>query len=158
MRSLLLFVTLIVLSACGFSPVYGTKDARDSISNIDIAVIPNREGQVVRNHLIDYFYDGGYAPNPTHRLEVSPIQENIVEIGVDRSDEASRAQLRQQATMRLIDNTTGNVVLKRTVRATSSYNILAGQYTTFVTQSDARQQALKTLADNIITQLELHFQ
>ncbi len=155
MKFITLF-TLLFLTACGFTPVYGTKTVSNDLSKIDIAIIPDEEGQTVRNHLIDAMYNGGYPSNPQLRLVVSPIQESIVEIGIDRDDEASRAQLRQETTMRLI-NPDNKVVLQRTVRATSGYNILAGQFTTFVTEEDARKQALKALSNNIITQLELYF-
>lgn len=155
MKFLTLFA-LLFLTACGFTPVYGTKTVSNDLSNIDIAIIPDEEGQIVRNHLIDAMYNNGYPSNPQLRLVVSPVQESIVEIGIDRDDEASRAQLRQETTMRLV-NPNDNVLLQRKIRATSGYNILAGQFTTFVTEEDARKQALKALSNNIITQLELYF-
>jgi len=157
MKYYLVLLSVFCLSACGFTPVYGTKTVSSDIAAVDIAVIPNRSGQIVRNHLIDHFYPSGYPANPAYRLSVSPIEETIVEIGIDKDDEASRAQLRQHAVMRLTDLTTNQAVLTRTVRATSGYNILAGQFTTFVTENDAREQALNALSDNIITQLELYF-
>jgi LPS-assembly lipoprotein len=147
---------LILITACGFTPVYGTKTVSNDLSNIDIVIIPDEDGQIVRNHLIDVMYNDGYPSNPQLRLVVSPVQESILEIGIDRDDEASRAQLRQETTMRLV-NPDDKVLLQRTVRATSGYNILAGQFTTFVTEEDARKQALKALSNNIITQLELYF-
>lgn len=155
MKFLTLFA-LLFLTACGFTPVYGTKTVSNDLSNIDIAIIPDEEGQIVRNHLIDAMYNNGYPSNPQLRLVVSPVQESIIEIGIDRDDEASRAQLRQETTMRLV-NPDDNVLLQRKIRATSGYNILAGQFTTFVTEEDARKQALKALSNNIITQLELYF-
>jgi hypothetical protein len=57
----------------------------------------------------------------------------------------------------ILTDINGKVVLNRTVRATSGYNILQGQFTTFVTEEDARKQALKVLSDHIITQLEIYF-
>jgi LPS-assembly lipoprotein len=159
-----LFATLITLylTACGFTPVYknsseSTTTVSSALNQIEIATIPNREGQVVRNHLIDRLYIDGYPSNPQYKLVVSPIQERLVEIGIDKDDEASRAQIRESATMRLINIDSNQVVLSRTVRSVSGFNILAGQFTTFVTQEDARQQALKALAEDIIINLELYF-
>ena len=153
----LVLITLLILGACGFSPVYSNKSVETNLSHIEISIIPNREGQIVRNHLIDRLYGDGYPVNAEYRLDVSGITENIVEIGIDKDDEASRAQLRQSATFTLTDLQTQKPVLKRTVRATSGYNILAGQFTTFVTEADARTQALNAIANEIITQLELYF-
>lgn len=157
MRITLLLITLMIISACGFRPVYGTNKIQNTLSNIEISIIPDREGQIIRNHLIDYFYRDGYPTNALYRVDIEPVQETIIEIGIDRADEASRAQLRQMTVMRLINLETNEIILTRTVRATSSYNILAGQFTTFVTQNDARNQALKALSDNIITQIEIFF-
>lgn len=158
------FAALLFLSltACGFTPVYapqnGSPMVQESMSSISVETIPDRPGQIVRNHLLDrLYYQNGYPVSPRYRLVVSPIAEEVVEIGIDRDDEASRAQLRQRATFNLIDTNTGKPVLKRTVRAVSSYNILSGQFTTFITQQDARKQSLRALADNIMTELELYF-
>lgn len=152
---ILLFV--FIISACGFSPVYGTKSISSEMNAIEIGIIPNREGQIIRNHLIDRLYSGGYPANAQYTLSVSAVTETIVEIGIDKDDEASRAQLRQSATFTLLDKSTKKPVLRRTARATSGYNILAGQFTTFVTEADARNQALKAIADDIVIQLELYF-
>ena len=155
------FFCFLIVSACGFTPVY-SPDSRStivqsSISSITIDTIPDREGQLVRNHLIDRLLKDGYVASPQYRLVVSPIQESIVGIGIDKDDEASRAQLRESASFRLIRLSDNSTVLDHTVRSVSSYNILSGQFTTFVTQQDAREQALRDLSDKIVTRLELYF-
>ena len=153
----------VFLTACGFEPVYknasvGTPSQTSRFLNtVEIAIIPNREGQILRNALIDRIYSGGYPHNPEYRLLISPIAEKIVEIGIDKDDNASRAQLRQETIMNLVRIDNGQTILTRPVRATTGYNILLGQFTTFVTENDAREQAIRTLADNIVTQLELYF-
>jgi len=157
MRLTITVMMMIFLSACGFTPVYRTKPPLQTLSSIEIAIIANREGQIVRNHLIDRLYRNGYPSNPRYRLVVSSIAENIVEIGIDKDDEASRAQLRLSAELQLYDTAEDKRILIRNVRATTGYNILAGQFTTFVTEEDARKQGLRAISDNIITQLELHF-
>lgn len=146
-----------MLSACGFTPVYGDKSLDHRLQSIDIALIPNREGQIIRNHLIDTLYRHGQTTSPIYKLSVSTITENTVEIGIDKDDEASRAQLRLSTIMRLYTKDNNKLVLERTVRSTTGYNILAGQFTTYITEQDARDQGLKDLADQIVTQLEIHF-
>jgi hypothetical protein len=156
---LISIITLFILTACGFSPIYqmhGTQVIED-LSNIDIAIIPNEEGVIVRNYLIDQLYKNGYPKNAEYRLITNPVQEQIIEIAIDQDDNASRAQLRQNTSFKLVQISNNQPVLERTVRATTGYNILDSQFTTFVTRSDAREQALRVLADKIIIQLELHF-
>lgn len=159
-----IFVCAITLGACSFEPVYkdinqggGTTHIGHYLENVEIEIIPNFEGQVVRNHLIDRFYKNGYPSMAEYRLVTAPIKETDSEIGIDKDDNASRAQLRQETSFRLIRIADNKTVLERKVRATTGYNILAGQFTTYITEADARKQALRTLADDIATQLELYF-
>ena len=57
MRFICLF-SLLLLSACGFTPVYGTQGTAnepnivEGLTQVDIAIIPNREGQFLRLSLI----------------------------------------------------------------------------------------------------------
>lgn len=158
MKLLYLFAFLAI-SACGFTPVYQTNSqgTAANLSNIDIAMIPNEEGVIMRNYLIDRMYKNGYPLNAEYKLVTAPIKEQIIEIAIDQDDNASRAQLRQATSFQLVRVSDNQVVLSRAVRATTGYNILEGQFTTFVTRSDAREQALRLLADKVIIQLELYF-
>lgn len=166
MRYLIVFALFSVLTACGFQPTYhhsntGTSNAsagvKSALNDVTIDVIPDRSGQFLRNRLIDRFYHSGYPSAPSYRLSIAPIEENIVEIGIDKDATASRAQLRMQTSFSLYNLDTGEKVLQRTQRATTGYNILSGQFTTFITEEDARKQGLNLLADQITTQLELYF-
>ena len=152
---------LLFLSACGFTPVYSPSMqsgvVENSLSAITIDTIPDRSGQMVRNYLIDRIYNSNVPASPEYRLSVSPVQETIVSIGIDKDDEASRAQVREMVMFRLIRLSDNEVVLTRAARSVSSYNILSGQFTTFVTEQDAREQALRALSENIVTDLELYF-
>jgi len=150
-------ISILFLSACGFSPVYGDRTVQSDLAEIVVSNIPNRSGQIVRNHLIDTLYRNGAPINAQYELIIAPIIETEVEIGIDQDDEASRAQLRLRTLMQIRDVSNNTIILTRSVRATTGYNILDGQFTTFVTKADARNNALRVLSDNIITQLELHF-
>ena len=158
----LLFLCLSV-TACGFTPIYqdnsveSAAPVKSALNTVDIAIIPDYEGQTVRNHLIDRMYKNGYPSNPQYRLVTSRVNEQTIEIGIDRDDNASRAQLRQEASFRLIRLSDNAIVLERDVRATTGYNILGSQFATYITEEDARKQALRTLSDKIIIQLELFF-
>lgn len=148
---------MLLLSACGFTPVYGTHSTGKNLSSIDVAIIPDRNGQTVRNHLLDRLYRDREPIEKKYILTVSPIEESNVNVIFNKNDDASRAQLRLSASFTLTDNEDGSIVLQRVARATTGYNILAGQFTTFITQQDAREQALRAISNNIITQIEVYF-
>jgi len=166
-RKIMLFSLALTLCACGFQPTYGTKTfenggsspvVKDALSNIVIDIIPDRSGQFLRNRLIDNLYKNGYPSAPHYRLSIGKIEEKIVEIGIDKDATASRAQLRMNVPFTLYDLRGQNPapVLQRMERSTTGYNILSGQFTTYVTQADAREQGLSMLAEQIMAQLELY--
>ena len=151
------------LNGCGFKPLYNSKgeETRQTIisktADFDIAVIPNQDGQFLRNLLIDRFYTKGYPQNPRYRLLVSPITETEQSLAIAKSSESTRSQLRQVTRMELQDRQTGTVVLVRDLMAISSYNILVSEFATGVTGDNARQNGLSDLARQIALHLGLYF-
>lgn len=152
-----LTVTLALLvSACGLRPVYGvaSNKAATTISNISISTIPERSGQKLRNKLVDALYLHGVPQNPTYTLMVTPVAETIVGLGIAKDATATRSQLRLSTTITLVDSNK-KTQLTRNITAIASFNTLASQYTTLVTEDDARDQAINDLSQQIVTQLEL---
>lgn len=94
-----------------------------------------------------------------YKLVVSSISENIYDIGIAKDDTATRSQIRLSVSMSLVDTRIdgGKPLLNRSLWAVTSFNQLASQYTTLVTEDDARTQAIQQLSDQIVTQLELYF-
>ena len=156
----LVFITLL-LPACGFTPVYKNNGATDSttsnLSQIEIAIIKDREGQFLRNALIDRFYRSGYPANPQYRLVVNSIAETINDFDITVDSEATRQQLKLSTNIALIDLKTKESVLNRSLAATTSNNVLESEFSTIVTEQSARESALNDLARQIERQLALYF-
>lgn len=168
MRSFpLLFCAIIgaafLLTSCGFKPLYNStnEDKRASLiapkDSIDIATIPDQDGQFLRNLLIDRLYTKGYPENPRYELIIAPISETEQSLAIAKSSESTRSQLRQTTSMQLRDKQTGGIVLSRDLMAISSYNILVSEFATRVTEDNARQNGLNDLARQIELQLALYF-
>lgn len=119
MRLLLVIGLCFGMAACGFQATYAPQRHSDAgktavssqLADIAVDIIPNREGQYLRNRLIDRFYKNGYPAAPNYRLSVSPVRQNIIEIGIDKDSTASRAQLRVTVDFALYDNKTNQIVL-----------------------------------------------
>lgn len=163
--TLVAFCALILLSAagCGFRPLYGTAgpDAGAAATRLDavsIGNIPNREGQYLRNALIDRFYRSGEPADPAYILTVAPVRERLTDLDITKSSDATRGQLRLETHIRLSDGPTGNPLLSRDLTAITSYNILNSRFTTRVAEDNARLNALDDLARQIEAQLALYFQ
>lgn len=159
---LLSTVTCLLLSACGFHPVYGVNKytavgVETKLENIEIGNIPDREGQFLRNALIDRFYRGGRPVNPAYSLSIDPIEESLTDLDITKTADATRGQLQLQTRMRLTRNSDSAELLQRTLRSTTSYNILSSEFATRVTEQNARENALSDLARQIELQIDLYF-
>lgn len=157
---ILAFFLMMVLTGCGFTPMYGQSAQKDkgALQNIEISLIPDQAGVELRNLLIDAFYKNGYPTHATYRLEVSTLRETVSDLDITTESEATRRQIRIAADMVLIDlSSAQQTVLQRTVTATTSYNVLGSQFTTRVSENDAREAALHELARQIETQTVLYF-
>lgn len=160
---ILLSLTLwIALTSCGFTPMYSQSETNDGLVNalqtVEISNIANREGQYLRNRLIDRFYVRGTSQTFDYILLVQELTIQEVELDITRTADSTRAQLRINALMRLNDKQTNTTVLLRELRAVTSYNILASEFATRVAEQNAEQNALNDLSQQIETQLALFFQ
>jgi LPS-assembly lipoprotein len=126
-------------------------------NDIFIDNIPDREGQMLRNHLIDRLYTSGRPVYPSYTLAVGKINESLSDLDITKSSDATRSQLRLSTSMALKDNATGQALLKRDLTAITSYNVLQSQFTTRVSEQNARENAITDLARQIELQLGLYF-
>ncbi len=164
---ILVCFSMLPLTGCGFQPMYGdystaaqkTTNGNKSaplLSQIAIDMIPDREGQTLRNHLIDSLYKNGTPSNPVANLHIDKLDEIKTELDLTKSSESTRAQLRIKTIMTLTDVTSGKIVLTRNLQAISSYNILESEFATRVTEESARQSAIADLARQVELNLSLY--
>ncbi len=157
-----LVLSVLLVSACGFHPVYGVNKytsvgVEERLQAITIDNIPNREGQYLRNQLIDQFYRNGRPNNAHYRLAITPIQEIERDLDVTIDSDTTRGQLRLTTTMNLIDTQNGEVLLTRNLRSIASFNIIESQFANRVSEQDTRENLLKDLARQIEEQIALYF-
>ena len=155
MKKIILFFALMSLSACGFRPIYGdyqspaNKVAAAELAQVSIGIIPDREGQILRNALVDRFYaDAGEPSSPRYQLTVTPVTEQRVELDITKTAEATRAQLVLTSSLTLKDNN-GQILITRPLRSITSYNVLESEFATRVTETAARENAIQDLARQI---------
>lgn len=159
---ILLTLSILLVSACGFHPVYGVNKytsvgVEEYLQTIAIDNIPNREGQYLRNQLIDQFYRNGRPTKPRYRLSVTPIQEVERDLDVTIDSDTTRGQLRLTTTINLIDTENGEVLMTRALRSIASFNIIESEFANRVSEQDTRENLLKDLARQIEEQIALYF-
>lgn len=161
-RAVLLLALLAPLSSCGFKPMYGEEngvfDAADALeSGVEIANIPDREGQFLRNQLIDRLNLNGRPGGAPYVLSMTPLVTELTNLGIRKDATSTRAMLQVTSTMTLTERATGKVVLLRDVRAVGGYNQLDNQFATLVSKASVSNHMLEELADTVVTEIALHF-
>jgi len=153
---------LFFLSGCGFEPMYGTSSSAAqavdvALPNIDIANIPDRDGQYLRNKLMDRLYTGGRPDAAPYTLTFSKLNKSIVDLGIQKDATATRAQIQITTHMELVDKSTGKPVLQRDLKTVGAYNLLDDQLATIVSQQNITESILQEMRDDAVMQLSLYF-
>lgn len=149
-------------SGCGFRPLYGTPkpDATplsSDLAAIDVALIPDRSGQQLRNEL-EQLLNPGARTGVADRYTLSvQLREKLDTFAVERSGFASRATIELTASYSLQEDAAGSQVLAGRARSISSYNLLDNDFSTVAGADDARRRAIQQLAYEIRNRLAAHF-
>jgi LPS-assembly lipoprotein len=145
----LIFVaaTSLALAACGFKPLYGEQSTTAGASGplaVEVALIPNREGQVMRSVLRRRFSGTAFA---NYRLDVALAQASAV-TAIDAAGDATRRRVTMTAGWRLSPLAPdAPKPLDGRVRVVEAYNLLASDYANYTAESAARERAAARLAD-----------
>jgi LPS-assembly lipoprotein len=155
----LLLAAAPALAACGnggIRPLYGATPSgaglQERLAQVDVATIPGRVGQRIRNDLIFLTTGGGQALPPTHRLEVT-IRESVISTLV-RIDGDSLGQIYAvEASFQLISIRDKKVVLKGTSHARAGFERFQAIYSNVRARDDAENRAARTVADDLKTRV-----
>ena len=161
----LLLAAAPALSACGeagIRPLYGPSGAgahvSESMKQVDVAPIPGRVGQRIRNEIIFQNTGGGNALPPTHRLEVV-LRENLVSTLVKATGEAEGQIYTVEASFRLIDVRTRdkqNVVFQGTSHSRAPFERFESIYSNVRAREDAENRAARTISDDLKTRVAIY--
>ncbi|MBI3513529.1 MAG: hypothetical protein HY060_05605 [Proteobacteria bacterium] len=151
-------VALVLATGCGFEPVYGGSRGtavRAELQAVRVALIANRSGQQLRRYMLDRIHGGDQLPPAQYQLEVSVI-ENRQNFGIQRDLTATYARLTLTGYFTLRDLKTQQPVLSGSINSYSSYNVAADPFNTVVAETDARERAVRTLGDDLITRVAFY--
>ncbi len=155
-------LALLLPAACGFKPLYGEHsgvfDAANALeSGIEVANIQDREGQFLRNQLIDRLNLKGRPAEAPYILTVAPLKTELTNLGIRKDATSTRAMLQVSSKMILTERATGKAVLVRDIRAVGGYNQLDNQFATLVSKASVSDHMLEELADTVVTEIALYF-
>ena len=148
-----------MLMGCGFQPLYGSGDTAETeneLAAIQVRPIKNRIGQIFHNHLLDLLTPRGQLRQPRYVLDVR-LSETIARLGVQKSELATRANLRITAKFLLLSSS-GNLLFSGKNVTISSFNILGSDdLATLVAEKDARARAVRQIAGDLRTKIAAFF-
>ncbi len=107
----------LALAGCGFQPLYGGTTAggaklAEVMAAVEIAPIPGRVGQKLRNELIFTNTGGGYAAPTRYKLDIA-IKESVTDELVQITGDATGQVYQIEATFKLINPSNGQVLFVR---------------------------------------------
>lgn len=161
LSTLIVVLLCLGLSGCGWHPLYGDGGANKpttvaALNRIALAAIPDRDGQMLRNLLIDRMYGAGRPTQPAYRLEIA-LQQYRAGLGIRKDATAARSQLNVTARCRLVNTRNEQQVLTFDTNTIVSYNVVDAQYAALVAEQNAHERALQDIAEKIVNRLALHF-
>jgi LPS-assembly lipoprotein len=148
----------LLLHGCGFTPLYGnrspdiaqTETAKAQLAAVAIALVPDREGQMLRNRLLDLMNPAGVPTNPRYRLNISlTTTKTSLATRTDASVSLYRLQVKltyQLFALPTTSTATETVLTSGTLTSNSSYNVLDSLYATKVAADDALARSMNDLA------------
>jgi LPS-assembly lipoprotein len=163
------------LAACGnggFRPLYGPTPSgvavQERMKELEIASIPGRVGQVIRNELLFQAGGGGELLPPTHRLEIvtsESVQSTLVAV----SGDASGSVYALEAKFKLIrikdkkvvfqGSSWGRAAFERFTNTATTPGNVPTQYTyaSVRARENAENRAARTVSDDLKTRIAIFF-
>ena len=147
----------LALAGCGFQPLYGGTTAggaklAEVMAAVEIAPIPGRVGQKLRNELIFTNTGGGYAAPTRYKLDIA-IKESITDELVQITGDATGQVYQLEATFKLINSSNGQVLLEGKAISRAAYNRLQEIFANVRARYDAENRAARTISESIKTQI-----
>lgn len=153
-----LLVMLGAVTACGFRPLYGDQSAAavssEELAAVQIDLIKDREGQMLRNTLLDRFQPAGAAPKPLYGLTIGLIVQKVG-LAINPDETGSRANYIMLADYLVRDIVNGAVLFKGRSRAVTGYNVLDSEFATTSSEADAARRAVFDISEQITTRVSI---
>lgn len=158
---LLLAVALAgsLVAGCGggFRPLYadsgsGGGGADEKLAKLDVAPIPGRVGQRIRNELIFQSTGGSLPLPPAYRLEVA-IRESITSTLVRLDGDALGNTYNLDANFRLVRIADSAVVLEGVSHGRAAFERFDSTFSNVRAKQDAENRAARTVAVEMKTRL-----
>ena len=130
------------------SALTGGPDVNEKLAQLDIAPIPGRVGQRLRNELIYQSTGGGLSREPVYRLEIV-IRESLTPTLVQQDGNSSGSVYNLNTSFRLIKLTDRSVALQGESSGRVAFQRFDSVFANVRAREDAEDRAAKTVGDEL---------
>ena len=155
MMRILLLAAALAVSACGLRPMYaggGSGPVAGSLRLIQVQSIPGKAGWLMHKALVQRL--GENEPDAAYRLEVE-LDDNITGFGIRGDSAATRERRTLRAHYRLVELSTGAVVLDATAGSDAGIDVVSSQYATVAAEQTALERLSDVVADQMVGRLAM---
>ncbi len=151
----------VLLSACGFHPLYGGANGgmNATLSTIYVEPVEDKIGYELRNTMIDLLDGPGAPAGAAYRLKLA-LSQTTQGIALQNDATITRYNDTLKVTYTLTDMS-GKVITSGTETGLSAYNVLPSSpnanYGTLAAQQDADKRAADDIAERIRLDLNVYF-
>ncbi len=145
------------VASCGLSPMYagGAKGpVASTLSSVSVDAIEGKAGWLVRNALNDRLSAGGSSDSKRYSLSVV-LDDRIEGFGVRADDTITRERRTLRARYRLIDNSTGAIVVDATTGSDVGIDVVSSEYATIAAENTALENLTQKISDQIVARIAL---
>ena len=156
----------LCLASCGFEPLYGphssigAPEVENHLAQISIAQLPERTGQILRNHLLDKLNPSGEPAHPEAFLSIDLTLEKQA-TSLRKDGTIQRFNMIATATITLRDQDNKKILYNDIVRRTASYSIGDATaefgYASTISESDAKKRTLLLVAEDLHLMLATYY-
>jgi LPS-assembly lipoprotein len=157
----ILAASTALVSGCGWQPLYGPTasgaNLNDVMRSVNIATVPGRVGQRIRNELIFQQTGGGErAEQHKYRLDIA-VRESVLNTLVDRTGDPKGQVYQLYTEFKLVRLVDSKVVLEGHSNARAAYDKVDSVFADIRAQRDAEDRSARTISDAIRTRLAAYF-
>ena len=154
-------ILALVLTGCGFHPLYGSRNGirdtqnQEKFALVHISPIEDHSGLILRNALEDRMHPDSGATDPKYRLQVM-LQQTNKGINYQKNATASAGEITMTATWQLLDFQTGQRLAYGKFNSVDSVNYLGPRYASVASDQDAQNRSLNDIADMITDRIAVY--
>ena len=149
----------LVLSGCGFRPLYGRRGSGPAaleMAAVEIGLVRDRLDQNLRNDLIERLTPFGEPAQPRYALSIQTSQSNSA-LAIQSDSTITRFNVTVSAAFTLTERASGRILYRGNARAIGSYDAIRSDFATLTAEKDSARRTVREVSEDIRAQLAAFF-